>query len=97
MPKLVDNRADADEIYRKVLEAARKATKYVAHTDLSFHDGVWIITIETDIPHGVGDLAETIIKKSKRGMHARSKAFPGQFDWASDTYIKDQVLISFRF
>jgi len=92
----LDRRTEAEAIFAKVVKAARKATTYVAYTDLSLIDGVWIITIETNIPEGVGDLAEEIIKKSKRAMWGSMKCHPGSFDWASDTYIKDCVLIAFK-
>ena len=88
---------EAEAIFKKVVKAAKKATKYVFDEDLSFIDGKYVITIFTDIPEGVGDIAETIIAKSERGMHVETECYPGQFDWASDTYIKDQVLIWFRF
>jgi hypothetical protein len=54
------------------------------------------ITIETDSPQWVEDEISSLINKTQHGIFVSSKIYPGFFDWAADTYIKDSVIIKFR-
>ena len=94
---MVDNQKEAESLYKQMIRAAKQATKYVDYTNLDFIQGKYVVTIETNIPEGIGDLCELLIDSHKRATLVETECFAGSFDWASDTYIKDQVLIWFKF
>jgi hypothetical protein len=96
------NAKDAEKMVKQALAKLRKATKYVFHVDQGFgwdkdKPGVYGVTVQTDIPEYFIDELETLIHKSARATKVESKVYPGDFDWASDTYIKDAAFVSFKF
>lgn len=99
--KLIDlnaqNTKDAQAMVKRALASLRKATKYVFHVDQGFEGKEYVVTVETDIPEYFIDELETLISKSARATKVKSKVYPGNFDWASDTYFKDAAYVSFKF
>jgi hypothetical protein len=93
---------DAEALVKKALAKLRKATKYVFHVDQGFgwdsdKPNVYGVTVQTDIPEYFIDELETLVYHSDRATKVSSKVYPGDFDWASDTYIKDAAFVSFKF
>lgn len=96
------NAKDAEKMVKKALAKLRRATKYVFHIDQGFgwdpdKPNVYGVTVETDIPEYFIDELESLIYKSERATKVASKVYKGDFDWASDTYIKDAAFVSFKF
>ena len=94
----LQNTKDAESMVKRALVALRKATPYVNLVGQGYEIGrLYSVTVETDIPYEFIDLLEPLVAKSERAMLVDSKVYPGQFDWKSDTYIKDSAYVSFRF
>ena len=85
----------ADVAVAKLKVQAKK--KGVRIADISVNvDKVTSIIVETNSPEWVGDVLELIIQKSEHGVHVETVVYPGSFDWAADTYIKDSVEVTFK-
>jgi hypothetical protein len=91
------NTKNAEAMVHKALAALRKQTKYIDNIDHGFEGNKYYVTVETDIPEYFIDELETLINQSARATKVKSKVYPGSFDWASDTYIKDAAFVSFKF
>lgn len=96
------NAKDAETMVKKALAKLRKATKHVYHIDQGFgwdsnKPGEYGVTVETNLPEYFIDELETLIHNSARATKVESKVYPGSFDWASQTYIKDAAFVSFKF
>jgi len=88
----------AEALAKKMLTMAKKLTSHAKLADVgSQHsDGkIWWVTINSDTQ--LSDEMADIVKKDDRAILVHKEEHKGQFDWASDTYIKDASSVSFKF
>lgn len=62
------------------------------HSAFGMRSGIFV---ETSEPMHMRDVIETVIQKHKYGVRLGHKHHIGSFDWASDTYIKDAIEVSY--
>ena len=94
--KVRDTKA-AEGIVKKALSELRKKTPYIGHVDQGFDRNEYVVTIETNLPEYAVDTLEWLVGKSARATMVESRVYPGSFDWAADTYVKDGAYVAFKF
>lgn len=93
-PELREERAE--HVYTHLIAQLNTKVRVIDPELLKVSNSLFSICITTDSPEYVRDMMELTVTKDQHASLV-NKPFiqPGVFDWASDTYIKPAVCVSF--
>jgi hypothetical protein len=89
----MNEKTEAESILKQITAYVKKQCP--GHKDINLYKigNVWHIDVES--PLQLSDDMETIVNKTKHGYVQHRSETPGQYDWASDTYIRDCSSVAF--
>jgi hypothetical protein len=96
--KIVDivarDKKEVDAIIAKITKLAKpKQTEYC---DIHVSNKGRTYWIEVESPEQIADYMGDIVRKSPNANLIKEEEYPGHFDWAADTYIKDRSCVEFK-
>lgn len=95
---IVNNQAAADLLFKKIKKnILTHKSFYFGEVMYHINGNVFSITVECNEPVSMGDIIENLIKKDSRARVSSIQAYAGSFDWASDTYFKDCIIVDWTY